>query len=268
MRATPHVSRETILRELRTKFLGRSLVVLEKCSSTNDVASNSAQHGSPHGLTVIAEEQTAGRGRHGRPWLSPKGGIWLSIVLRDDLTIDACNNLPLTGALAVARTLDSSHRVGARVRWPNDVVANGRKLAGVLVEAKSKGNQLDYALLGVGINANFPISLIKQVDQGSTSLLDLLGSPINRENMISSILSEIEYLNELVSSKHSEVVVNLLEQLECSRGKSITVKLQRGETSGVFDGYDGLAKVRIATRGGNVETIDTSAVISAEYRNP
>ncbi len=266
MQATQHISRETILRELRTKFLGKSLVVLEKCSSTNDVASDSARHGAPHGLTVIAEEQTAGRGRLGRRWLSPKGGIWLSIVLRDALSIDAYNSLPLTGALAVARTLNSSLGVGARVRWPNDVLASGRKLAGVLVEAKSKGDEFDYALLGVGINANFPISLIEEVDQESTSLLDLVGSPVSREALITTILSEVEYLNELVSSKHSEVVVKLLERLECSRGKIVTVRLQRGEISGVFDGYDGLAKVRVATREGNVETINTSAVISAEYR--
>ncbi len=268
MQPAQHISQESILRELRTKFLGRSLVALEKCSSTNDVASRSALHGAPHGLTVVAEEQTAGRGRLGRRWLSPKGGIWFTVVLRDALSVDVCNSLPLTGALAVARTLESSLGVMARVRWPNDVVADGRKVAGALVEAKSKGNELDYALLGVGINANFSISLIKEVNQESTSLLDLLGSSVNRESLISSILSEIEYLNELISSKHSEVIVNLLERLECSRGKSIRVKLQRGEISGVFDGYESLTKVRIATHGGTVETIDTSSVISAEYRSP
>jgi BirA family biotin operon repressor/biotin-[acetyl-CoA-carboxylase] ligase len=157
----------------------------------------------------------------------------------------------------------------ARVRWPNDIVADGRKLAGVLVETKFKGNELDYAVLGVGINANFPISVIGEVDQESTSLLDLVGSPVNRESLISSILYEIEYLNELISSNHPDVVVSLLERLECSRGKNVMVRLQQGEISGVFEGYEGLAKVRIATHRdrGTIETIDTSAVISAEYRN-
>ncbi len=268
MRATQQISQESILRELRTKFLGRSLVVLEKCSSTNDVASNSALHGAPHGLTVVAEEQTAGRGRLGRQWLSPKGGIWFTVVLRDALSVDVCNSLPLMGALAVARTLESSLGVMARVRWPNDVVADGRKVAGVLVEAKSKGNELDYALLGIGINANFPIRTIKEVSQHSTSLLDIVGSPVNRESTISLILSEIEYLNDLVSSKHSDIVIGLIEQSECSLGKRIGIKLQRGEISGIFDGYESLTKVRIATPRGTVESIDTSSVISAEYRDP
>ncbi len=266
MQATAHISQETILKELRTKSLGRSLVVLKTCSSTNEVASNSARQGAPHGLTIVAEEQTAGRGRLGRQWLSPKGGIWVSIVLRDALSIDTCHSLPLSTALAVARAIESNLGVRARVRWPNDVVADGRKIAGILVEAESKGNELDYAVLGIGINANFPIKAIKEVSEQSTSLLDLVGSPINREGLISSVLSEIEYVNELLTSNHSELL-SQLEQIECSRGSNVSVRLQEGQVSGVFDGYEGLSKVRIATRVGTVETIDTSTVISVEYGN-
>ncbi len=247
--------------------MGRSLVVLETCSSTNDVAAKYALDGAPHGLTVIAEEQTAGRGRLGRRWLSPKGGIWFTIVLRDHVTTDICSSLPLTGALAVARTLKSTLGVLARVRWPNDIVIDGSKVAGVLVESKSKGNELDYVLLGVGINANFPTNLVREANPESISLLDLAGSPVNRERLIASILSEIEYLNELLTTNDSENVLSLLERLECSRGRNVSVRLEEGEISGVFEGYQGLSKVRIASRGGKIESIDTSAVISVEYRD-
>ncbi len=191
----------------------------------------------------------------------------MSIVLRDGLSIDACSSLPLAGALAVARALDSNLDVRACVRWPNDVIANGRKLAGVLAEARIMGDKLDYALLGVGINANFPISLIREGNAESTTLLDLVGSPVNRESLIGSILSEIEYMIDLLTSNHSEVVLSLLEQVECSRGRIVSVTLQQGEISGVFDGYESLSKVRIASRGGTVGTIDTSTVISVEYWN-
>ncbi len=266
MQPVEDINRETILKELRTKFLGRPLVVLKTCSSTNDVASDSARQGAPHGLTIIAEEQTAGRGRFGRQWLSPKGGIWFSIVFRDARSINICNSLALTTALAVARALESNLGVRARVRWPNDVVAYGHKIAGILVEAKSKGNELDYALLGIGINANFPTDAIKEVSEHSTSLLDLVGSPINRERMIGSILYEIEYVHEMLATSHLRVL-SLLRQMECSLGRIVSVRLQESEISGVFDGYEGLSKVRIATRGGTVQIIDTSTVISVEYRN-
>lgn len=261
------IRQETILKELRTKSLGRSLVVVETCSSTNDLASKFALDGAPHGLTVIAEQQTTGRGRFGRSWISPRGGIWFTVLLRDALSVDICSGLPLTGALAVARTLDSRLRVRARVRWPNDVVVDSRKVAGILVETKSKGNELDYALLGIGINANFPASMITSSNSRAVSLLDLVGSHSDRESVISSTLLEIEYLNELLASKHSESVIGLLEKFDYSVGKGVSVKLKRGEIFGIFNGYLDLSKVRIATGEGSIESVDTSEVISADYVN-
>jgi len=189
----------------------------------------------------------------------------MSILLRGSYIANAWDSLALIGALAISRSLISELNVVARVRWPNDVLVDDRKLSGVLVEAKSKGNEPDYALLGMGVNANFPRNIIRDAAPFSTTLQDLLGHPIGREAIICAILSETENLVDLMLSRGPSGILELLEKVECSRGKSVKVKLQDREISGVFDGYDGLARIRLATGSGLLETVETSSVVLAEY---
>lgn len=252
---------------MRTERIGRPLITLRTCSSTNDVAAEFAAKGADHGLTVVSDEQASGRGRLGRRWISPPGGIWITILLRGSGILRAANCLALIGALAIARALESDLAISARVRWPNDVVVEGHKLAGVLVEAKSKGNQIEYALLGMGINANFHISAIAELSETSTTLLDLVGSPVDREAIICSILWQIEHLCELLDSNDQKALIDLIERSESSRGRSVVVRLQDTEIVGVFDGYEGLTKVRILTREGAIRMIDTGTVVSVHYSN-
>ena len=117
---------DSILRDLRTHCFGRSLVILDESSSTNDVVASTAEDGAPHGAVVIAETQRAGRGRLGRAWYSPRGGIWMSILIRPKRALSFSDSLPLVGALGLAKTLGLNWRVRAAVRWPNDVVVDGR----------------------------------------------------------------------------------------------------------------------------------------------
>jgi BirA family biotin operon repressor/biotin-[acetyl-CoA-carboxylase] ligase len=112
----------------------------------------------------------------------------MSIILRPRAQFEHLDGLPLTGALAVALTLSSKFGVKAKVRWPNDVVFQGHKLAGTLVEAKLRGNTPRYALLGLGLNANFPGALLASEVEDATTLFDILGSPVDREELISQIL--------------------------------------------------------------------------------
>jgi BirA family biotin operon repressor/biotin-[acetyl-CoA-carboxylase] ligase len=240
--------------------------VLQTCSSTNDVAAQLAGEGAPDGFTVIAEEQRTGRGRFGRPWLSPIGGIWMTIVLRGLLVEKASNNLALMGALATAKGIHSNLGVDTRVRWPNDVVFTGRKLAGVTVETKMRGNEFEYALLGIGINVNFPTNLLEGIPN-STTLLEIVGSPVDREQLVCTILAEIERLKELLLSAGAQRVLEILERFDCSRGKHLKVTVHGFEISGVFAGYDELSRVVILLSDGRPKKIDTTSVISAEYIN-
>jgi BirA family biotin operon repressor/biotin-[acetyl-CoA-carboxylase] ligase len=217
---------------------------------------------------LIAEEQTAGRGRLGRSWLSPRGGIWMTILLRPPNIFAALNGLPLIGALAIAKSVSSTLGVNSRVRWPNDVVANNRKFAGVLAETKITGNRLEYVLLGMGINANFDPSLIQETDATPTSLLGLLGSPVDREALICSLLMEAEQLYELVSTNRDDEVMKMLRGLECSRGRHVTIKTEVGIIMGVLEDYDTFTRVRIRTSPGSYKLIETSSVIKVDYTVP
>ena len=261
---TSHLNRDSVLRKLRTKQLGRPLELLDRCTSTNDAAAQQANTGAPHGYTILAEEQTAGRGRQCRTWLSPRGGIWLTTLLRPPLALDPLNALPIIAALAAAKTINSNLGVRARVRWPNDVFVGSRKLAGVLAETKFKGNQIEYALLGVGINANFPSTTLGELSPKATSLEDLLGSPVDREAIIALLLREIENVYELASSNLNEATV-LLQELDCSRGRQVRIKVQGEEISGIMAGYESFTRVRIRTVEGPYRQVETSSVVGVEY---
>jgi len=264
LRPIPNLDRDSVLRKLRTKKLGRRLEVLDSCTSTNDVAAQRANIGAPHGYTVLAEEQTAGRGRQGSTWFSPRGGIWLTTLLRPPLTLVPLNALPIVAALATAKTINSSLSVGARVRWPNDIFVASRKLAGVLAETKFKGNQVDYALLGVGINVNFHSNTLGDLSSRATSLEDLLGSPVDREAIIALLLLEMENVYELASSNLNDAKV-MVQELDCSLGRRVRIKFQGEEISGIMDGYESLTRVRIRTVEGSYRQVETSSVVGVEY---
>ena len=188
-------------------------------------AHSSARVGAPHGFVSISETQSAGRGRFGRSWVSPVGGIWLSILLRPQDRQSFLDSLPLLGALVIAAAVSSQLRLKACVRWPNDVVVDDQKIAGVLAEARSKGNELAYAILGLGINANFTVDEIGSFANAAT-LQSLHGTPIDREALICKILFEVENLYELLCAGLDEKIVSLVRELECSRGRNV-----EGETA-------------------------------------
>jgi len=255
-----------LLRNLKTVHLGRSLIVMNECTSTNDVAAKMADEGAAHGFTVVAERQTKGRGRHGRFWFSPAGGIWFTVLLRPPSFFQPLDALPLMGALAVAQSIASELSIKARVRWPNDVAVNDRKIAGVNTEARFKGKEMPYALVGVGLNANLETRQLNTIRDTATSLQILLGTPINREQLICTVLLETEHLFELLCAGQEEEVVNLLRECECSRGRMVRVKLRSTQISGTIDDYETLTTVRVVTPQGS-ETVETSIVASVEYQS-
>ena len=137
-----------------TSWLGRRLVELEECGSTNDEAAALAAAGAAHGTVVVADRQRSGRGRLGRSWFSPAGeNLYLSCVLRPPLAPDALPPVTLAAGLAVAEAVAGAVPA-VRVHWPNDVVVAGKKLAGVLTEMTTRGARVESAVVGIGLNVN------------------------------------------------------------------------------------------------------------------
>jgi BirA family biotin operon repressor/biotin-[acetyl-CoA-carboxylase] ligase len=147
MKLTP----ESVRSRLHSRVVGKRVVCVETCGSTNDLAWKAAIEGAPDGTAVFAEEQTAGRGRFGRTWLAPKGKALLcSVVLRPEIDVERVPLITALGALAAADVAGDE----ARIRFPNDVLLEGRKVAGVLVEARFISSKPDVFVLGVGLNVN------------------------------------------------------------------------------------------------------------------
>lgn len=177
------------------RWLGCHRIALVECASTNDEAARLARAGARHGTIVIAESQTAGRGRDGRTWQSPPGlGLYLSAVVRPPLPL--VDVPPMTLAIGVA-LCDAARAFGApaMLKWPNDVLAGGKKLAGVLVEAQSQGSKLDAVIVGIGVNLGTSGGgeLPSQVSTTATTLEAAAGTTVDRDKFLGTLLEHVEH---------------------------------------------------------------------------
>jgi BirA family transcriptional regulator, biotin operon repressor / biotin---[acetyl-CoA-carboxylase] ligase len=143
---------ETPCDELQRRADSPRLIAVDRCSSTMDVAHQMAQDGAPHGSVVVADEQGAGRGRTGKTWHSPRAsGVWASVLLRTP-SASGGGVLSLRTGIELAQALESRAAGRIQLKWPNDLLIHGRKLAGVLTEARWRGDQLEWIVVGVGVN--------------------------------------------------------------------------------------------------------------------
>lgn len=179
---------------LKTRLIGSSIEYHARIDSTNDLAKSLAKQGAPEGLVVVAEEQTKGRGRRGRSWASPFGlGIWVSVLLRPATPPFEAPKTALLAALAVARAIEETAGIEARVKWPNDVLVGGKKVAGILVEMDAELDEVRSLVVGAGINVNVPVhELPEEVRALATSLLEATGRTVDRVALLSKFLFHLE----------------------------------------------------------------------------
>ena len=194
--------RDTVAQGLRTMRFGRPLSVLGRIDSTNEVATELAEQGASEGTAVIAREQTAGRGRLGRPWRSPPGGLWMSVILRPALPASQWPLVGFAAALAAAEAIEVVAGVPIQLKWPNDLIAGGRKVGGILVEAGGT-----YAVAGIGINANVAIDQVhSELAATATSLETLRGGPVDLPALAREVLSRFERVYDLLAREPGAVL--------------------------------------------------------------
>jgi BirA family transcriptional regulator, biotin operon repressor / biotin---[acetyl-CoA-carboxylase] ligase len=179
-----------IARNLKTATLGREIHAFRSAGSTNTIAQRYAERGAPNGTLIIAGRQTAGRGRLGRKWLSPaKVGIYLSLILRPKIAPAHAPGLSLIAALSVAESLARYPKLPATIKWPNDVLVHGRKVAGVLTELSAEIDRVSYVIVGIGINANQVISDFPAELAGkATSLRIESAAKVDRVKVVQNVL--------------------------------------------------------------------------------
>ena len=234
--------------------LVRVVEVHDAVSSTQERARELARAQTPHGTLVAAGVQKGGRGRLGRHWGSPQGGLWISLVLRPELEAGLASRITQTAAVGVAGALWEIG-VEARIKWPNDLLVGGRKICGILAESGvGPSGRLDYVILGIGMNANLDPSDLGVVDREVTTIRSELGRDVDLLLLLRVILSNLDAA--LGRIEEFETVLDEWRNLNCTLGERVRVR-RLGETiEGRAIDLTPEGALLLATTGGTVELFE------------
>lgn len=224
------VTESEIASRLDTKWAGRTVLHFDKTDSTNDQAKREAERGAAHGTLVVADTQSAGKGRRGRSWSSPAGtGIFMSLILKPELRPEYASMLTLVTALSAAEAIEETTGLAPMIKWPNDLVVNKKKVIGILTEMSTEMEQIHYIVIGIGINVNME-TLPPELSETATSLKIEAGRKFSRANLIEAFLGYFEENYEkfeetcdlsLLADEYNRRLIN--------RGKTVKVLDPAGE---------------------------------------
>ncbi len=214
---------------MQTQTLGKQIIFYDCIGSTNDAAKQIADAGEPAGTVVIADEQTAGRGRLGRAWLAPpRSSILMSIVLRPTLAPHQVSRVTMAVALGVCEAIRAETGLDAQIKWPNDLLVRGKKIAGILCESGIVGDRLEYIIVGIGVNVNFDAASVEGMPAEATTIADELGKSFPRARLTQAILREIE--------KYYWRVDEDLRAEYCSRLAMLNQRVRAQTSAGIVEG--------------------------------
>ncbi len=265
------ISVDRVYAHLRTESFGRAIVYSPETASTNEDAKTAGED-HPHGTLFVSEVQTGGKGRIGRRWASPPGGIFMSLLLRPPTTPPSLPALSIAAGYCVATTVRGDLGLPALLKWPNDVLVNGKKICGVLCESSltpgvstggSPGDSpATMVVVGIGINANLDTGLLPpEVQETASSLSSLLGHPVDREALIAGVLNRLEPAYCSFMGNGLEGIVKKVNDIAAFKGQQVTVgKATSSDTSsiqGLFRGIDGQGRAIVEVPGG--KTVHISA---------
>lgn len=247
--AAHSLSAEGVLAELRTSWLGRSVRVLETTTSTIDQARKWLRDGAPNGAVVMAESQTAGRGRRGRAWASPPGGLWMSVIVYPRIPAEAAGRLGAVLALATAESVSQETGAQVDVRWPNDVLIGGSKVGGVLAETEVSGAEIAAAVLSVGLNVNLsPADLPPQVKDLATTLLAETGRAHSLSLLAARLLEALEAIWPAVTGDGGALVARWRRR-DALLGRKVRVEAMGKTLPGRAEGIDSCGHLELLADG-------------------
>jgi BirA family biotin operon repressor/biotin-[acetyl-CoA-carboxylase] ligase len=240
-----------ITKGLATEIIGKKIVYRPEVDSTNRVLHELAVQGEPEGTVVLAERQTAGKGRLGRAWTSPDGGIWMSILLRPSLPPYKVQLITLLTAVAAVEATAALTGITPGIKWPNDLLVKGRKLAGILTEVSAEMERVNYLILGIGLNMNIPSAVFEgDLADIATSILAEGGKPVSRVDWVRRFLANLEadYLHA-----QKEGFSDMLErwrQHSVTLGQDVTVSLAGRTVGGTAVDIDEQGALLVRTQSG------------------
>lgn len=252
------LSVEEVRGKLNATRIGRRLVCLPETTSTNADAFRMAEAGAEEGTTVIADAQSCGKGRRGRVWSSPSGvNLYCSVVLRPAIMPHEAPQLTFLSAVAVARAIEQTAALEPEIKWPNDVLISGRKVAGLLNEMSAETDRVNFVILGIGVNLNMTlVQFPADVRTPATSLLLEQGLPVNRAQFAATMMGELDRLYTDFLQHGFGPVRDEWQQRCNANGREVVVTDGDIETvRGMFHGIDGDGALLVRSPDGMVERI-------------
>ena len=232
---TEHIKRDEISKNLNTKYIGKDIYIFNEVMSTNTIAKFLSMNGVGNGAVVISEKQTKARGRSGKNWESPLGGVWLSIILNPNVNHSKIPLITLATGVAVENTLKRIGVKNAEIKWPNDILIHGKKVCGILTEAITSFNTIESVIIGVGIDANISIeNFPEELRENMTTLNDEIAEKVDENLLIKLFLEEFDKISEQFINEEYETILKEWRKNSYTIGKIVEV---HEPFSKPYDGY-------------------------------
>lgn len=239
------------------QIIGRDIRVFEETQSTNDVAEKLARDGVAEGVVVFAETQTRGRGRLGRVWVSPRRkGLWFSVLLRPNLRPEAATQLTVAAATALVRAIQAQAGVKTEIKWPNDILVRGKKLAGVLTELSAELDHIKHIILGIGVDVNLGLNdLPSDLRKTATSLRIETGQTFRRADLAAAVLTELDRDYQRIRNQEFALVADEWEGQCTTLGRRVKIDLGERVVEGRAESLDADGALLLRTEHGHLERI-------------
>lgn len=250
--------------KLKSKLIGKAILSYRKIDSTNDSAYALAENGIAEGTVVIAEEQTKGKGRHGRKWESPpKSGVYMSCVIRPEMTPNEIAKITLVAAVAIAKAIRRFTGLAAMIKWPNDILINGRKVCGILTEMKAEQDSIDFIILGIGVNINTPLGALPK---GASSLKEELSrtartGSLSRVEFVKKVLESLEEEYSRLRIKGFKPIIEEWRALSALPGSKIKVLLPNRTIEGEAHDIDPDGSLVVRLDSGVLEKVSSGDIV-------
>lgn len=217
-----HLSVIEISSFLETEWLGKNIILENTMDSTNTRAKLFGENGAPNGSVILTDCQTAGRGRRGKNWISPHGvNIYFSVLIRPELLAKNASMITLVAAISLARAIWKETNLSVEIKWPNDIVINGKKVCGILTESSTDMEYINYVVVGIGINCN-QNEFEEEIQSMASSLFLESGHYVNRNRLLATFLNQFEKYYEIFMKKQDlSDLVNEYNAMLVNRGKQV-----------------------------------------------
>ncbi len=224
-----------VTQNLNTKFLGKKVYYFNTIDTTQNFAMEIVTRNNMNGTIIIAKKQTGGRGRMKRRWKSPVGGIWMSIIIHPKFDVSFTTLIPIAISLALCMAIEKTLKIKPELKWPNDVTLNGKKVAGVLVDASIVSNEIEYMIIGVGINFKIkPTELVNAIKKTPNfyGVTTLVKKDVHSLPLLHQFLYELENVFQMIDSKHIKKIVNQWTKRSSTIGKNVSIVTANGSING------------------------------------